>query len=181
MLVVNCPLKLMQGNSRWRQTTSSPHFSSGIVERAWKSSHARKARRDGESFFLSPSSRLSRVGWFFTRARVSLALLYPWAGLIPEEKWGLLVVCAAGGSGLWLRIYVLDKAGRSMDGCWPRQFFFFAFMDQHQQVETESRAARIRLILLARKANHMSHVNTNQGISPLSAFVKAFFSVILVS
>ena len=54
-------------------------------------------------------------------------------------------------------------------------------MDQHQQVETESRAARIRLILLARKANHMSHVNTNQGISPLSAFVKAFFSVILVS
>ena len=98
MLVVDCPLKLMQDNSRWRQTTSSPHFSSGIVERAWKSSHARKARRDGESFFLSSSSRLSRLGWFFTRARVSLALLYPWAGLIPEEKWGLLVVCAAGGT-----------------------------------------------------------------------------------
>ena len=52
-------------------TTSSPHFSSGIVERAkrertWKSRHPRKARRDGE--------RIS-CGVIFTRARVSLALL----------------------------------------------------------------------------------------------------------
>ena len=84
MLVVDCPLKLMQGNSRWRQTTSSPHFSSGIVERAWKSSHARKARRDGESFFLSPSSRLSRLGVIFharsrfARSTISLSRPDPW-------------------------------------------------------------------------------------------------------
>ena len=55
----------------------SPHFSSGIVEqakreRAWKSPHARKARRPFLSHRrVSPFSR----GMIFTRARVSLALL----------------------------------------------------------------------------------------------------------
>ena len=66
-----------------------PHFSSGIVERAkregaWKSPHARKARR---GIFLSPRrvSPFSR-GVIFTRARVSLALLSP------RKNGGLLVV-----------------------------------------------------------------------------------------
>ena len=127
MLVVDCPLKLMQDNSRWRQTTSSPHFSSGIVERAWKSSHARKARRDGESFFLSPSSRLSRLGWFFTRARVSLALLYPWAGLIPEEKWGLLVVCAAGGTDYSYAYTFLTKLVAQWMDVGQGSFFFCVY------------------------------------------------------
>ena len=56
---------------------SSPHFSSGIVERAkreraWKSSLASKARRGAWSDFYA-RSRLARSTY-------------------PEEKWGLLVV-----------------------------------------------------------------------------------------
>ena len=60
-------------------TTSSPHFSSGMAERAkreraWKSPHARKARPGSISLSprcISPFS----CGVIFTRARVLLALL----------------------------------------------------------------------------------------------------------
>ena len=56
-----------------------PHFSSGTVEqakreRAWKPSHARKARRGGERCLTDACHLFSR-GAIFTRARVSLALL----------------------------------------------------------------------------------------------------------
>ena len=54
-------------------------------------------------------------------------------------------------------------------------------MDQDQQVETESSGQDSPYPSCSQSQPYMSHVNTNQGISPLSAFVKAFFSVILVS
>ena len=58
------------------RTTSSPHFSSGIVERA-KCERARK----------SPHARKAFLAWgdFHTRTRFARST-------IPEEKWGLLVV-----------------------------------------------------------------------------------------
>ena len=77
----SCTLRL---ESRLRVV---PHFLSGIVERAkreraWKSPHARKARR----------SRLFSHGVIFTRARVSLSLLSlrTYGGLLVvqlESKW----------------------------------------------------------------------------------------------
>ena len=75
------------------QTTSSPHFSSGIrpaqgysrasETRARVKNHPKRERRDeGERKKLSPS-RLAFLAWDDFHARST----------IPEEKWGLLVVC----------------------------------------------------------------------------------------
>ena len=75
------------------QTTSSPHFSSGIrpaqgysresETRARVKNHPTRERRDeGERKKLSPS-RLAFLAWDDFHARST----------IPEEKWGLLVVC----------------------------------------------------------------------------------------
>ena len=60
-------------NMYYNRLRVGPHFSSRIVEqakrqRAWKSPHARKARR-GVAF--------SRVGWF-SRALAFRLLYYPW-------------------------------------------------------------------------------------------------------
>ena len=49
------------------KTTSSPHFSSGIVERAkceraWKSPHARKARRRGVVYYLARALSYVKTG-----------------------------------------------------------------------------------------------------------------------
>ena len=62
-----------------QHTTSSPHFSSGIVERAkreraWKSPLREKATRGGEREKWGACRLFSR-GVIFTRARVLLALL----------------------------------------------------------------------------------------------------------
>ena len=73
---------------------SSPRFSSGMVglakrQRAWKTSHTRKARPGGEretNFSLSPL-RLAFLAWGDFHARLRFA-----CSTIPEEKWGLLVV-----------------------------------------------------------------------------------------
>ena len=75
------------------QTTSSPHFSSGIrpaqgysrasETRARVKNHPTRERRDeGERKKLS-TSRLAFLAWDDFHARST----------IPEEKWGLLVVC----------------------------------------------------------------------------------------
>ena len=67
-----------------------PHFSSGIVERALKSPHARKGdkrRERKKSFFSLPvACRLFSRGVIFTRVRVSHALLSL------RKNGGLLVV-----------------------------------------------------------------------------------------
>ena len=64
-----------------------PHFSSQIVERAWKSLHARKGdTRRGERkviIFLSPRRVSPFLAWGDFHARSRLA-----RSTIPEEKWG---------------------------------------------------------------------------------------------
>ena len=73
-------------------TTSSPHFSSGMVERAkreraWKSPHPRKGDTGRGGIFLSPRRPPRRVspflawGDFDARSRFARST-------IPEEKWG---------------------------------------------------------------------------------------------
>ena len=71
----------------------SPHFSSGIVERAkreraWKSPLARNG--DTRLIFLSPRRVSPFLAWSDFHARARLA-----GSTIPEEKWGLLVVYVA--------------------------------------------------------------------------------------
>ena len=80
-----------------------PHFSSGIVERAWKSPHARKGdtRRGERNMIISLSphrvSPFSR-GVIFTLARVSLALLSL------RKKWGTTCSLAQCHPTVWLQI-----------------------------------------------------------------------------
>ena len=88
-------------------TTSSPHFSPGIVERAkqeraWKSTHARISKtRRGERkthFSLStPHVSFSRVGWF-SRALTFRSLYYHWGemGTIYCLRSSTWVVCVNG-------------------------------------------------------------------------------------
>ena len=72
-------------------------------KRAWKSPHARKARRGGEreKWYLSPQPRLAFLAWGDFHAR----LRFTWS-TIPEEKWGLLVVYRWGKMPVWQSRYL---------------------------------------------------------------------------
>ena len=86
---------------------SSPHFPSGIVERAkrecaWKLPHVRKGdTRQGERkthfSLFPPSVSYSRVGWF-SRALVYCSLYYPWGkmGNTRSLRSSTRVVCVNG-------------------------------------------------------------------------------------
>ena len=79
---------------------ASPHKEQAKRKRAWKSPHARKARRGSDmreknDFSLPTASRLSRVGW------ISRALAFR-----PEKKWGLLVACRWGKMLVWQSRYL---------------------------------------------------------------------------
>ena len=95
VLPLNVPKgSLLEGvaTEEFTYTTSSPHFSSGMVERAkreraWKSPHPRKGDTGRGGIFLSPRRPTRRVSPFLAWGDFDVRSRFA-RSTIPEEKWG---------------------------------------------------------------------------------------------